>query len=89
MDLLIYIALSLFLISIAWFLTDIINKPKKTTEEFKENNDKYQEETYMTVQNINCDSSKSPWYDHRVIGFCEDQRLTTPGNLVLPDNPVI
>ena len=32
-----------------------------------------------------CEPKESPWFDHRVIGFCEDSRLTTPGRLVLPN----
>ena len=85
MELLIYIALSIFIVSITWFLTDIINKPIKSSEGFKSNNNiSYQEETYMTLEDNKC-VSESPWYDHRVIGFCEDKKLTTPGKLVLPE----
>jgi hypothetical protein len=32
---------------------------------------------------VKCESNKSPWFDHRVIGFCEDERLTTPSNIFL------
>jgi hypothetical protein len=30
-----------------------------------------------------CEPEKSPWFDHRIIGFCEDERLTTPSNIFL------
>ena len=32
-----------------------------------------------------CEPKKSPWFDHRIIGFCEDERITTPGRLIIPN----
>jgi hypothetical protein len=90
MDFVIYMTMAIFVISFAYILFEMTPQPKKKSIYERFTASTSQQDIQPTTSlpppvSPGCDPKKSPWFDHRIIGFCEDERITTPGRLIIPN----